>query len=297
MKIAEINNINPQTRISHKGGLAYLNNINPMARYLDTYFNKAAKVSTNRIEPLSSKLTGNVNVIRMKNISAWDINPSDSKEYIFFLHGISQNVSNNQHLYEAAINKNKGVFAVEYRGYGINNEAKISEDKLKQDVKLAYKYLTENKGIKPENITIIGHSMGGALAADLASKHNDVKSLILISPLCKMSYLGKKFIQSKTLGPGVPPKIQNLTDKIKLLKTLLDFRFNSINKIKKTQVPTYILQSKNDTVTTFSGTKHLIETAKRSGILQGFMYFQSGGHKVDSKKVEAISDILDKIYS
>lgn len=296
MQISEINNTRSMP-VSYKGGMKYLNTFNPIARYLDIYFNKAAKVSTNRIEPISPRLSGAVDVIRLKNISMWDINPSNSNKYVFFLHGISQNVSNYQHLYEAAVKKGKGVFAVEYRGYGINDAAKISEDKLKKDVDDAYKYLTDKKGIKPENITVIGHSMGGALAADFASRHKDVKSLILIAPLSKMSYLGEKFIKNKKLGPGVPEKVQNLTNKIKLLKTLLDLRFNSVKKMKKMQVPTYILQSKNDTVTTVNGTRQLIKTARRQGVLKSFMYFHTGGHKLDSKKVAAISDILDKIYT
>lgn len=297
MRIAEINNINPAMRINHKGGISSLNTLNPIAHYMDRYVNKAAKVTTNRVEPISPKLFGKVNIIHLdNNASAWDINPAESDEYIFFLHGMTQNVSNNQHLYTEIAEKNKGVFAVEYRGYGENKTEKVSEDKLKKDVVSAYNYLTDKKGIKPENITVIGHSMGGALATDFASKNHDIKSLILVAPLCKMSYLGEKFIKSKTIGPGIPNLVQNLTEKIKFLKTLMDLRFNSINKMKKNKVPTYILQSKNDMVTTYHGTRQLIKTARRQGILKNFVYFRSGGHRIDSEKIKIISEILDIIY-
>ena len=141
---------------------------------------------------------------------------------------MSQNVSNYQKMYEELLLKKQGVFAVEYRGYRTNKKNKVSESKLRKDVELAYNYLTETKGIKPQNITVIGHSMGGALATNFASKHPEIKSLILLCPIVKPSFLGQKFTTNKNLGIGMPNSIKNITDKFKPLKWLLDFRFNSM---------------------------------------------------------------------
>ena len=283
-------------QVSHKAGIKSLNAVNPISHYLDRYFNRMAKASANHIEPVSENLVGNINFVRINNISAWDINPSKTNEYILFLHGMSQNISNYQRLYEAAINKNKAVFALEYRGYGLNSSSKISENKLGQDVERAYKYLTDIKKVLPGDITIMGHSMGGALASSFASKHDEIKALILLSPISKMSYLGPKFMQNKNLGVGVPEKVCLITEKFSLLSRIFDYRFNSVRKMKKIKVPTYIIQSKNDSVTTKEGTRELIKTARRQGILKQFTYFPLGGHKVDSKKISEVSEILDKIY-
>lgn len=312
MKIQTISNHNPQ--VNHKGGIKSLNKVNPISRYADRYFNNMAKTSADRIEEISPALSGKIRNLRIKGISAWDINPSNSEEYILFLHGMSQNVSNYQHLYETIINKGKGVFAVEYRGYGENERAKISEDKLKKDVKTAYDYLIKT-GIKPENVTVMGHSMGGALAVDFASKHKDIKSLVLICPLTKMSYIGKKFSGHKLLGLGIPGRVMAFTGVnegagssnlpagkngvkcIKPLAWLYDFMFNSIRKIPKLETPTYYIQSRNDSVTTIEGARMFAKTARRQGVLEKFYSLASGGHKVDAQKVGIISDIIDKIYS
>lgn len=280
---------------TYKGGLKSLNALNPVSYYANRYFKRSAKLSNKNFSPIEKELAGKIKKINLGKISAWDINPENSKDYVFFLHGMSQNVSNYQPLYETALKNKKAVFAIEYRSYGENKPAGLSEDKLRMDVEKAYKFLTEEKNIKPENITVVGHSMGGALAANFASKHKDIKALILLSPIRNMASIGKKFFLNKNLGIGVPPKIDELTNTIKPLKWLLSLRFNSQKKIKQINTPTYILQSKNDSVTLLSGARKLVKAARKKGILKDFILFQLGGHKVDSKKVEALNKILGEI--
>lgn len=144
MKIPSISN-NNLSQVNYKGGVKYLNKLNPASYYYDRYFKRMASNSTENITPISSKLKGCTRLYSSSNISGWDINPFESKEYVLFLHGMSQNVSNYQHLYEAIVEKNMGVFALEYRGYGINGVDKISYDKLCKDVEYAYNHLTKDK--------------------------------------------------------------------------------------------------------------------------------------------------------
>lgn len=295
MNIQSLNSYQQKPQISYKGGANYINKANPASHYLDKFFNNAAKQTHIKFDDIMPTLEGKIKTVKIKNISAWDINPEKSGNYVLFLHGMSQNVSNYQRMYEKLLSKNQGIFAVEYRGYGVNKKNKVSENKLRKDVELAYNYLTETKGIKPQNITVIGHSMGGALATNFASKHPEIKSLILLCPIVKPSFLGQKFKTNKNLGIGMPNSIKNLTDKFKPLKWLLDFRFNSMSKMKKNTVPTYIIQSRNDSVTTIGGARNLAKVARRQNILKDFISLPLGGHKVDSAKIEAISKIFDNM--
>ena len=295
MNIQSLNSYQQKSQISYKGGANYINKANPASHYLDKFFNNAARQTLVKFDDIMPTLEGKIKTVKIKNISAWDINPKKSQNYVLFLHGMSQNVSNYQRMYEKLLSKNQGVFAVEYRGYGANKKTKVSENKLRKDVELAYNYLTETKGIKPQNITVIGHSMGGALATNFASKHPEIKSLILLCPIVKPSFLGQKFKTNKNLGIGMPNSIKNITDKFKPLKWLLDFRFNSMSKMKKNTVPTYIIQSRNDSVTTIGGARILAKVARRQNILKDFISLPLGGHKVDSAKIEAISKIFDNM--
>lgn len=287
---------------SFQGGLKSLNDLNPISRYSDRYFRRAAQESRKFIKQIIPELKDNLDIIPLRStkkitISAWDIKPNNSDQYVLFLHGMAQNVSNYQNLYKQVNKQNIGIFAVEYRGYGANHQANFSEDKLRHDVEVAYKYLTEKKGIKPENITVIGHSLGGALATNFASNHPDIKSLILICPIVNAAKIGEKFALNKTLGEGIPPSVKNFTNKIKPLNWLYSLRLSSLLKMKSNKVPTYIIQSKNDVVTPLGSARTLAKVAKRQGILQDIRVLESGGHMVDSNKVSIIGEFLDRIYS
>ena len=287
---------------SFQGGLKSLNDLNPISRYSDRYFRRAAQESRKFIKQIIPELKDNLDIIPLRStkkitISAWDIKPNNSDQYVLFLHGMAQNVSNYQNLYKQVNKQNIGIFAVEYRGYGANHQANFSEDKLRHDVEVAYKYLTEKKGIKPENITVIGHSLGGALATNFASKHPDIKSLILICPIVNAAKIGEKFALNKTLGEGIPPSVKNFTNKIKPLNWLYSLRLSSLLKMKSNKVPTYIIQSKNDVVTPLGSARTLAKVAKRQGVLQDIQVLESGGHMVDSNKVSIIGEFLDRIYS
>ena len=287
---------------SFQGGLKSLNDLNPISRYSDRYFRRAAQESRKFIKQIIPELKDNLDIIPLRStkkitISAWDIKPNNSDQYVLFLHGMAQNVSNYQNLYKQVNQQNIGIFAVEYRGYGANHPANFSEDKLRHDVEVAYKYLTEKKGIKPENITVIGHSLGGALATNFASKHPDIKSLILICPIVNAAKIGEKFALNKTLGEGIPPSVKNFTNKIKPLNWLYSLRLSSLLKMKSNKVPTYIIQSKNDVVTPLGSARTLAKVAKRQGVLQDIQVLGSGGHMVDSNKVNIIGEFLDRIYS
>lgn len=59
------------------------------------------------------------------------------------------------------------VFAYDYRGYGLS-EGRATERNTYLDIDAAYNYLTKNLQVAPENIIVFGHSVGAAVALDLA---------------------------------------------------------------------------------------------------------------------------------
>ena len=59
------------------------------------------------------------------------------------------------------------VFAYDYHGYGLSG-GKPTETNTYLDIEAAYAYLTRDLHLAPENIIVYGHSIGAALALDLA---------------------------------------------------------------------------------------------------------------------------------
>lgn len=284
---------------SHKGGIKSLNVVNPIMRYTNDYFVKRAKASTLKFQAIKPSLENVIKHVKIKSgkydLNAWDMNPNNSDKYILFLHGMAQNITDYQDLYESILNQgNFGVLALEYRAYGENTKGKPTEDNLVKDAKGGFRFLTD-KGIKPENIILAGHSMGGSLATTLATKEKNIKGLLLICPLTKTEYWGKKFINNSQLGLGVPSFVQNFTEKIFPLKWLHNLTFNSIDKLKDIKCPIYLIHSKNDAVTSLQGARNFVKTAKRNKLDVEYHYLSTGGHRVDSGKIAYITEFLSRL--
>ena len=289
----------PVQHPSHKGGIKSLNAINPIMHYTNDYFVKMAKASTLKFQPIKPTLENVIKHVKIKSgkyeLNAWDMNPNNSDKYILFLHGMAQNITDYQDLYESIINQGDfGVLALEYRAYGENTKGKPSEDNLIKDARSGFRFLT-NTGIKPENIILAGHSMGGSLATTLATKQKNIKGLLLICPLTKTEYWGKKFLNNSQLGMGVPYFVQNLTEKITPLKWLHNLTFNSIDKLKDIKCPIYLIHSRNDTVTSLQGARNFVKAAKKNNLDIEYHYPSTGGHKVDSRKIDYITDFLNRL--
>jgi len=71
------------------------------------------------------------------------------------------------------------VYAFDYRGYGIS-DGKPGTFRACADAEAAYQNLVQDKGISPDRIVLYGHSLGAALALDLAARHK-VAGLIVES--------------------------------------------------------------------------------------------------------------------
>ena len=69
------------------------------------------------------------------------------------------------------------IFAFDYRGYG-RSEGSPGEQGILEDGHAAQTWLAERLKIKPEDIVLMGRSLGGGVAVDLAAK-NGARGLIL----------------------------------------------------------------------------------------------------------------------
>ncbi|GAP98680.1 hydrolases of the alpha/beta superfamily [Leptolyngbya sp. NIES-2104] len=113
------------------------------------------------------------------------------------------------------------VLVISYRGYGKSEGGFPSESQVYEDAQAAWNYLTKDRKIPPDQITIYGYSIGGAIAIDLAAKHPDARALIVQSSftsMTEMALLQKQF----RLFP---------------IELILTQRFNSIDKVRSLKMP------------------------------------------------------------
>ena len=164
-------------------------------------------------------------------VSGWWL-PSDNPlaATMLYSHGNANNIGANAH--EAARFQKAGlnVFIYDYRGYGESTGGPPREQLVYEDAERAWTYLVADRKITPADIVIYGHSLGSAVAVDLASKHPDAGALIVEGALTSIAELADE------MWPG----------KVLPVRLILTERFDAISKIGSVRVPTLILEGEAD---------------------------------------------------
>jgi uncharacterized protein len=97
---------------------------------------------------------------------------------LLYLHGNAGNVSANADQVRRLAGTGLSIFIFDYRGYGESTGGPPRERLVYEDAERAWTYLIRERRIQPSDVVIYGHSMGGAVAIDLASRHPDAGGLI-----------------------------------------------------------------------------------------------------------------------
>lgn len=185
-------------------------------------------------------------------------NEPDAPVMLYFHHNaanIGANVSQALQFHKIGFS----IFIFDYRGFGQSEGTFPTEAQVYVDARAAWTYLTEERGTLPEDIVIYGHSVGGAIAIDLASQTPDAAGLIVQSSFTSMRDVTKRL--------GVYWLVP--------VELLLTQRFESVEKIAAAKMPTLILTGTKDIQISENMGKRLCEAApdcKELAIIEG------GGH-------------------
>jgi len=170
------------------------------------------------------------------------------------------------------------VLLVDYRGFGKSSGGQPSEAKVFEDAEVTWHYLVEQGHIAPRRLFIYGHSLGGAIAIDLAAHHPDAAGLIVESTFTSMLEMGQ-------LNYGYLP-----------VSLLLNQRFESLSKMDKLKMPVLIIHGTWDNLVP-------VEMAKRlyaATLAPKFMTLIEGGGHNNSGSIgwveyrDALSAFIDK---
>jgi hypothetical protein len=95
-------------------------------------------------------------------------NPT-SKQAILWLHGNAENIGYGLAQMRTLAKVGVNILAVDYRGYG-RSEGRPDEVGVYRDADAAYDYLVKERHFRPDDVVIYGHSLGGAVAINLAAR-------------------------------------------------------------------------------------------------------------------------------
>lgn len=153
---------------------------------------------------------------------AWWI-PADQADAptLLYLHGNDKNVGHGHDVDNAGRMHSLGynLLMADYRGYGKSTGGEPSEAKVYEDAEAAWSYLLKQRASAPQRTFIYGHSLGGAIAIDLAVRHPEAAGLIAEGTFTSMPDMGKRKYSYMPVD------------------WLLNQRFDSLDKVGKLKIP------------------------------------------------------------
>src|SRR5215813_11101823 len=114
-----------------------------------------------------------------ETLQAWWVPAENARGTVLFFHGNAGNISHRLD-YLAMFNRLRySTLIVDYRGYG-QSTARPSEEGTYRDARASWEHLRQARGLREEDIVIVGESLGGAVAAWLAARQRP-RAVVLAS--------------------------------------------------------------------------------------------------------------------
>ncbi len=196
---------------------------------------------------------------------------------LLFCHGNGGNISYRLDSIDIFNRLDLSVLIFDYRGYG-GSTGQPSEKGTYRDAESAWRYLVELKKKKPEKIILFGESLGGAVAAEIASRHS-AGGLILMSSFTSIPELGGR------LYPFLPVKL------------LSKFSYATIDRIPAITAPKLIIHSPDDEIIPFDMGLTLYEKAAEPKQFLQIRGDHNEGILVSGELcVQGFKDFLDRYF-
>lgn len=191
-------------------------------------------------QPQTSSYQDTRDILKLKTADGVQISalylPNPTAKYtILYSHGNGEDLGDIRPILEEIRTIGFAIFAYDYRGYG-TSEGSPSEPGSYQDIDAAYTYLTQQIGVAPERIILLGRSVGSGPSMDLATRQ-PIAGLILESPFTST------FVVITRLS-------------------LFPFdKFNNLAKIQRVQRPVLVIHGTDDRVIPISHGQTLFQAA------------------------------------
>ena len=167
------------------------------------------------------------------------------------------------------------VLMFDYRGYG-KSEGKPDEQGLYMDARAARRWLAERTGCRESDIIVMGRSLGGAVAVDLAAK-DGAKALVLASTFTSMPEVAKQ--HARLLPTGL----------------MMTQRLDSVSKIRNYSGPLLQSHGRDDRLISIEIGRQLHSAAPGK---KRFIEVEGGHNAPQSPEYrQALDELLDSVAS
>lgn len=221
---------------------------------------------------------------KVEHIHGWWIGDKHPHgKVLLYLHGNGINIGANLNHAYRFYQLGFSVLLIDYRGYGLSGGGFPNENRVYQDAAIAWNYLVKQLKIPPRDILIYGHSLGGAIAIDLAVKQPQAAGLIVESSFTSI----REVVTHRNMFRIFPVNL------------ILTQRFESIKKVAKLKIPVLFIHGTEDSVVPSFMSQKLYAVAPEP---KNLILFPSGAHNnvaelAREQYLQWINDFMQQIYT
>jgi hypothetical protein len=172
---------------------------------------------------------------------AWHIPVENARGVVLFSHGNGGSIPDWLEAVQVFYDMGLSVLIYDYGGYG-KSTGRASEDRCYADIRAAWRYLTEDQGVPANRIVLFGRSLGGGVAAQLATEVTP-GAVILESTFLSVPRLAREKL------PVLP------------MNWLMRNRFDTVRKVSRIKAPILIVHSSDDTLIPYHHGRDLFDLA------------------------------------
>jgi fermentation-respiration switch protein FrsA (DUF1100 family) len=164
-------------------------------------------------------------------LHAWKAGDLSTGPVILFCHGNAGNITHRAVYVSSLVRSGLAVFVFDYRGYG-QSQGSPDEDGVYEDARAAYDHLRDVEGVEASRIVLMGRSLGGAVAINLATERQ-IPRLVVESSFTSSGDMGRIIFR------GLPVHL------------VMRSRFDSVSKVAGLTMPKLFLHGDRDDVVPF----------------------------------------------
>lgn len=190
-------------------------------------------------------------------LHGWFFERPGASRAVLYCHGNGEHVAYNADLMDLIRRKlDASVFIFDYRGYG-RSEGVPHEKGIIADGLAAAGWLAERTGARPDDLILMGRSLGGAVCVAIAERQG-ARCLVLQSTFTRLTDVAAHHF------PILPVRL------------VMRNRYDSLKRIAGYDGPVFASHSVDDEIVPFKLGRRLFETAPTSE--KEFVSMQVGGH-------------------
>ena len=179
---------------------------------------------------------------------------------LLYLHGARWNVAGSAPRIRRMQELGFSVLAIDYRGFGKSTAGLPSEASAYEDARAAWDWLAARYPARPRYI--FGHSLGGAIAIDLAAQVHDEQGTIVEGTFSSIPDLAGTMRWGWLQGSWLPG-------------AMITQRFESVQKVAKINSPLLVVHGDNDNLIASALGRKLYDAAQSP---KQFLLVEGGSH-------------------